>query len=218
MGASVVASSSAGRSHTYHAESIERLGEVIETSTSGFTAESDELHRLPELGALVRVGGLSEQQAFYGVVSFGETGGLDTSRRAVRRGSGEVTDEAIYARHPELEYVLRTVFSVAVIGYGEDGAPRHVLPALPVPLHYSAKACSRAEVEHFCAEPRYFQTLLSYSGEITPEALIAAHLRWVDRTLDDGHHWLREATRRLARLMKRDYDRFVAIVQSADPS
>ena len=174
MGASVVASFSVNSTNTSAPEGSERLGEVIETNTTGFTAESDDLHRLPELGAIVRVGGLNEQQTYYGIVAFGETGGLDTSRRAVRRGSDSLSDEAIYSRHPELEYVLRTVFT--------------------------------------------FQSLLSYSGEITPEALTAAHLRWVDKTLGDSHEWLREAVRRLARLMKRDYDRFVTIVQAAEPS
>lgn len=214
----MVASFSSGNLGALQVEGTERLGEVIETSTTGFTAESDELHRLPELGALVRVGGLNEQETYYGVVAFGETGGLDTSRRAVRRGRDGIADEAIYARHPELEYVLRTVFTVAVVGYKEGAIHRHVLPALPVPLHYSVKACTRADVEMFCASPRYFQTLLSHAGDITPEALMAAHLRWVDRVAADGHDWLRDAVRRIARLMKRDYDRFVTIVESADPS
>lgn len=213
----MVASFSVNSANTPTPESAERLGEVIETSTTGFTAESDELHRLPELGAIVRVGGLNEQQTYYGIVAFGETGGLDTSRRAVRRGNDSVSDEAIYTRHPELEYVLRTVFTVAVVGYRESNIRRHVLPPLPVPLHYSVRPCSRSEVREFTTDPKYFQSLLSYSGPITAEALTSAHLRWVDATIDDGHEWLREAVRRLARLMKRDYDRFVTIVQAADP-
>ena len=218
MGASVVASFSVNSTNTSAPEGSERLGEVIETNTTGFTAESDDLHRLPELGAIVRVGGLNEQQTYYGIVAFGETGGLDTSRRAVRRGSDSLSDEAIYSRHPELEYVLRTVFTVAVVGYRDGSTLRHVLPPLPVPLHFSVRRCTNAEVRDFVDAPRYFQSLLSYSGEITPEALTAAHLRWVDKTLGDSHEWLRDAVRRLARLMKRDYDRFVTIVQAAEPS
>lgn len=217
MGASVVASFSVNSTKSSGPEGSERLGEVIETNTTGFTAESDDLHRLPELGAIVRVGGLNEQQTYYGIVAFGETGGLDTSRRAVRRGSDSLSDEAIYSRHPELEYVLRTVFTVAVVGYRDGSTLRHVIPPLPVPLHFSVRPCTKTEVREFATDPQYFQALLSYSGEITPEALTAAHLRWVDKTLDDSHEWLREAVRRLARLMKRDYDRFVTIVQAAEP-
>jgi len=194
-----------------------RLGEVIETSTTGFLAESDQLHRLPELGALVCVGGLDDSRAYYGVVSHGATGGLDTSRKAVRRGGDHLSDAAIYDRHPELELVLRTVFNVAVIGYRDGPRFRHALPALPVPLHYSVHGCDRATIASFSASPRYLASLLSFHGEIMPEQLVAAHLRWVDNQLDDHHTWLTDATRRLARLMKRDYDRLATILESIAP-
>lgn len=194
-----------------------RLGEVIETNTTGFLAESDQLHQLPDLGALVCVGGLDAERAYYGIVAHGATGGLDTSRKAVRRGDDHLSDAAIYDRHPELELVLRTVFSVAVIGYRDGISYRHALPALPVPLHYSVHACDRATVAAFCANPRYLAALLNYHGELMPEQLLAAHLRWADTTLDDGHAWLMDATRRLARLMKRDYDRLTMILEAVAP-
>lgn len=209
MAASVAVSSSAIASS--------RLGEVIETSTTGFVAESDQLHQLPELGTLVCVGGLDNSRAYYGVVSHGATGGLDTSRKAIRRGGDHLADAAIYNRHPELELVLRTVFSVAVIGYRDDPGFRHVLPALPVPLHYSVHGCDQATVAAFCANPRYFSALLSYHGEIMPEQLVAAHLRWTDSRLNDSHAWLTDATRRIARLMKRDYDRLATILEQVAP-
>lgn len=194
-----------------------RLGEVIETSTVGFTAESDQLHSLPELGALVRVGGLSERISYYGVVAFGATGGLDTSRKAVRRGGHDLMDEAIYERHPELELVLRTLFSVAVVGYQDGFTPRHVLPALPAPLHYTVHACDAADTVTFCDTPRYLSTLLNYHGDVPAEQLVASHLRWVDEQLADNHAWLADTTRRLARLMKRDYDRLVTVLQAIEP-
>ncbi len=194
-----------------------RLGEVVETSTTGFLAESDELHRLPELGSLVCVGGLDNTLSYFGVVSHGATGGLDTSRKAVRRGGDHLSDAAIYDRHPELELVLRTVFSVAVVGYSDGSTAHHTLPALPVPLHYSVQGCDRSTLEAFCANPRYLPTLLNYHGEIMPEQLLAAHFRWVDAHLDDNHAWLTDATRRLARQMKRDYDRLAMILESVAP-
>jgi hypothetical protein len=209
----VVASSRA----TDYASSGERLGEVIDTSTTGFTAESDELHRLPELGALVRVKGLGGADAIYGVVAFGATGGLDSSRRAVRRGSAEVQDDAVYQRHPELGLVLRTIFDVAVIGFSRDEHFRHTLPPLPVPLHYNVVNCARDEVRAFTTAPRYLPALLSFRGDITPDALLASHFAWVDNLLDDNHAWLFDVTRRLARLMKRDYDQFATIMQAIEP-
>lgn len=193
-----------------------RLGEVIETNTLGFWAESDELHRLPDLGQLVSVNGPGNLTLF-GVVTFGQTGGIDPSRRAVRRGGGETEDEAIYRRHPELEHVLRTTFRVAVVGYDETGRLRHTLSPLPAPLHYTVHACTEPEVRRFCEQPRYLPTLLVYKGELDPEQVVASHLRWVDGTLNDNHVWLTDATRRVARLMKRDYDRLVVLLETVDP-
>lgn len=208
----MVALSSIGQSLTQ-----DRLGEVIETTTTSFVAESDQLHTLPDLGALVRVGGRGSQPSYFGVVAFGETGGLDTSRRAVRRGGADIHDEEVYQRHPELEHVLRTIFTVTVIGYALGEKCHHVLPTQPVPLHYSVHPCSRGDVQAFTTNPRYLPMLLATSGELPAEMLLASHLRWVDGHLHDDHVWLVDATRRLARLMKRDYERFSMIAQAVAP-
>ncbi len=97
-----------------------RHGEVIETSTIGFLAESDRLHHLPQLGELVRAR-INEEWNAYAVVAFGETGAIDQGRRAVRRGTAESDDDDVYRRHPELDHVLRTVFRAAAVGYSTQG-------------------------------------------------------------------------------------------------
>ena len=193
-----------------------RHGEVIETSTVGFLAESDRLHQLPELGELVRARINDDWEAF-GVVAFGETGAIDAGRRAVRRGTAESGDQDVYSRHPELDHVLRTVFRTVSIGYSSDRGARYSLPPLPVPLHYGVQPCDKAMVASFTATASYLPTLLAHRGEVDPDQLVAAHLRWVDRQLDDGHLWLEGACRTLARLMRSEYDRLVQILESVDP-
>lgn len=201
-----------------HAVSAARLGEVVETGTTGFWAESDSLHELPELGALVWVRGSGVVTRLFGVVTYGETSGLDPSRRAVRRGESGLADDAIYARHPELEFVLRTLFHVAAVGTESNLRVRHVLPSIPAPLHYSVHPCGRTEVCEFSNNPGYFAELLSHSGSTPAEQVLVGHLIWVDRQRNDGHTWLASATRSLARLMKRDYDRLSIILRAVDPS
>lgn len=194
-----------------------RIGEVIETSTVGFWAESDELHTLPPLGALVSVT-LPDGETLYGVVAFGQTAGVDPGRRAVRRGNADVFDGAIYDQHPELQRILRTTFQVVTIGYvGADGRPRHHLPPCPPPLHYSVQRCDRATVEAFTATPRYFPTLAASVGEVSPEQLLAAHIRCIYG--DRGHDtvWLNAAGQQVARLLKRDYDRLLTVLEAIDP-
>jgi hypothetical protein len=195
----------------------DRIGEIIETSTVDFWAESAALHDLPALGALVAVQ-LPDGLTLYGVVAFGQTGGIDPARRAVRRGNDDVYDAAIYAEHPELNRILRTTFRVAIIGYEEPGStPRHHLPPCPPPLHYSVLRCDAGSVRTFTDAPRYFPILAASEGEVAPEQLLAAHIRtvWRDRGRDDA--WLAAAGQQVARLLKRDYDRLVTVLEAIDP-
>lgn len=193
-----------------------RLGEVIETSTSEFWAESVRLNDHPPFGSLVSAD-MPDGSTTYGVVSFGQTGGLDPTRRAVRRGDDDLSDDAIYQRHPQLELVLRTTFRVTSVGYSTGDRVRHILPPSPVPLHYSVVACDRATVAEFTRLPAYFPALLRNHGDIAGEDLVAAHLIWTDRLLNDNHTWLSMAVRQIASLLKRDYDRLSVILNSVDP-
>lgn len=193
-----------------------RLGEVVETTTAGYWAESDELHTLPPLGSLV-CAPLPDGSDSVGIVAFGQTGGLDPGRRAIRRGGEELMDHAIYARHPELELVLRTLFQVVAVGQVDGFRIRHSIPPIPVPLHFSVHSCDQSFVRRFVESPGYFSSLLRHQGNIAAEDLVAAHMRWVDDILDDNHTWLAGATRRVAALMKRDYDRLVVVLNSIDP-
>ena len=194
-----------------------RIGEIIETSTVGFWAESSMLHDLPALGALVTVG-VPEIGTLYGVVAFGQTAGIDEGRKAVRRGTDEVFDGAIYDRHPELTRILRTTFRVVTIGYaGADGRPRHHLPPTPPPLHYSVSRCDRATVERFTDDPRYFAILAASEGEVAPEQLLAAHIRAVYTDRGNDQAWLEGAGRQVARLLKRDYDKLLTVLEAIDP-
>ena len=194
-----------------------RIGEIIETSTVGFWAESSALHDLPALGSLVTVG-VPEIGTLYGVVAFGQTAGIDEGRKAVRRGTDEVFDGAIYDRHPELTRILRTTFRVVTVGYaGADGRPRHHLPPTPPPLHYSVSRSDRATVERFTDDPRYFAILAASEGEVAPEQLLAAHIRAVHADRGNDQAWLENAGRQVARLLKRDYDKLLTVLEAIDP-
>ncbi len=195
-----------------------RIGEVIETSTVGFWAESATLHDLPPLGSLVGVRA-PDGDTIYGVVAFGQTAGVDAGRRAVRRGGDGVFDAAIYDEHPELLRILRTTFRAVIVGYADaDGAPKHHLPPFPPPLHYSVARCDTATVRAFTEAPRYFAILAGAEGEVAPEQLLAAHIRCVydDRGGDDA--WLALAGRQVARLLKREYDRLLTVLEAIDPA
>jgi len=193
-----------------------RIGEIIETGTTGFVAESLELNRPPALGSLVKVE-VGEGACVYGVVSHGTTAGLDPGRRAVRRSTERVYDEAIYHEHPELRHTLRTEFSVLLVGCVEDGAIRQHLPAQPPPLHYSVHQCTEEEVRAFSERLYYLRLLLSAVGEVPCEQLLAAHVRQAYRQRGQDRDWLERAAREIAALLKHDYERLMTVLYAIEP-
>jgi len=193
-----------------------RIGEIIETGTTGFVAESLELNRPPALGSLVKVE-VGEGACVYGVVSHGTTAGLDPGRRAVRRSTERVYDEAIYHEHPELRHTLRTEFSVLLVGCVEDGAIRQHLPAQPPPLHYSVHQCTEEEVRAFSEGLYYLRLLLAAPGEVPSEQLLAAHVRQAYRQRGEDREWLERAAREIAALLKHDYERLMTVLYAIEP-
>lgn len=194
-----------------------RVGEVIETSTGGFWAESIALHQLPELGSLVEVR-VPSGETVYGVVAYGQTAGVDSGRQAVLRGTAEVFDDGIYARHPELAMILRTTFRAVTVGYRDgNGRVRHYLAPCPPPLHYSVSRCAAADLLAFTARPRYFSLLLGAESEVPAEQVLAAHIRATYELLGEDQRWLAEASQQVARILKRDYDRLLTVLEAIDP-
>ncbi len=190
-----------------------RIGEIIETGTTGFVAESldRKLNRPPALGSLVKVE-VGEGGCVYGVVSHGTTAGLDPGRRAVRRSTERVYDEAIYDEHPELRHTLRTEFGVLLVGCVEGGAIRQHLPAQPPPLHYSVHKCTEDEVRAFSEGLYYLRLLLAAPGEVPSEQLLAAHVRQAYRQRGQDREWLERAAREIAALLKHDYERLMTVL------
>lgn len=194
----------------------DRLGEIIETSTVRLWVESDQLNLLPPLGSVIAAHN-EQGQTIYCVVSYGETGGIDTTRRAIRRGSNDVRDRDVYREHPELKQILRTTFEALPFAYRESGSLRYGLPPLPPPLHYSVVEISLGELDQLVERLGYLSTLSEIATDVPADALIVAHIRWVYQIKGRDRSWLDLAAQAVARLFKSDYERAVPILEGIDP-
>ncbi|MBN1935369.1 MAG: hypothetical protein JW934_11925, partial [Anaerolineae bacterium] len=185
-----------------------RIGEIIETGTTLFVAESFALHQPPALGRLVYVQNEDVSHAdvshgyvqTYGVVCFGTTASPDPGRRAVRRSTDGVYDEAIYHEHPQLERTLHTEFTVRLVGYSQNDVIYRYLPPTPPPLHFSVLDCNVSQVRAFTERLTYLRLLLQAS-EIPPDQLLAAHVRQAYRARGGDNAWLAGAARLIAGLL-----------------
>jgi hypothetical protein len=186
-----------------------RIGEIIESTSVQFVAESLELGRPPALGSLVKVD-VPDESELYGVVCYGETRSLDPGRPAVRRSTPEVCDGRVYEENPQLQYVLRTEFTCLTVGALQGGILSQGLPPQPPPLHFSVQSCSAEETTRFTEDLYYFRLLLGTSGPVPAEQLLASHVRRVYRERGTDEDWLRAAAHEIAQLLQHDYDRLMA--------
>jgi len=100
---------------------VQRVGEVIEASTTGFVAQCYELYQLPPLGSLVKTRDLPVE--LYGIVYNAATTSLEPGRRPIATGKDEASEEAIYQSSPQLLKLLRSEFGVLVVGHRQGDKP-----------------------------------------------------------------------------------------------
>lgn len=195
-----------------------RIGEIIETTSATFVAESLELNGPPALGSLVTVHMSDKPDTLiFGVVTYGQTVGLDPSRHALRRSTEEVFDAAVYRHNPELSHVLHTEFSAALVGFAVGGVVRQHLPPQPPPLHYSVHDASIQELNLFTSRLAYFRLLLLNEGPVSSQQVLAAHVREVYLRKGNDLTWLNAAGREVAVLLRDDHEALLTTLYAIDP-
>lgn len=199
---------------------MERIGEIIESSTTCFTAGTYELLEAPPFGALVRAQTQAENLAVYGLVYEIHTGSKEPGGRAVVRGrtySGRTLyDQEIYTEHPDLSEVLQTEFSALTVGFVQQGNIYQYLPAHPPPVHYSVYMCEADELAQFGRSFDFFRGVL-WATQIPGDELLAATIRTLAQARGDSRDYLVASGRKIASLLKDDYDRLTALLGRIKP-
>ncbi len=196
-------------------ESTERVGEVIEASTTQFVAECYELYQPPPLGSLVQVGDAGEE--LLGVVYYATTASLEPGRRPIARGKDEASEEAVYQASPQLEKLLRSEFSALVVGHAEGGKLLQYLPARPARIHSFVYRCPPESVRDFSTSFDFLSLLLSTALPVSVEELVAATLRQMSEAHEDSRVFLVGAGKELATLLSGEYGRLRAILERIVP-
>lgn len=198
----------------------ERIGEIVESSTTRFTAGAYQLLEAPSFGTLVRASTRTDGRCIYGLVCDIATGSKEPGGRAVLRGrtyTGRILyDEEIYREHPDLGEVLQTEFSAITVGFAEHDTIYHYLPPHPPPVHYSVYECSPDELTRFSESCDFFRAVL-FTPHIPGDELLAATVRTVASVRPDRWDYLIRAGREIASLLKDDYDRLSALLRRIKP-
>jgi len=192
------------------AELADRMGEVIEASTTDFVAECYELYQSPPLGSLVKTADLSVE--LYGIVYNATTASLEPGRRPIARGRDEASEEEVYRSSPQLLKLLRTEFSALVVGYRENEKLYRYLPPRPARIHGFVYQCSSDEVREFGQSFDFLNILINTHLPVAVEELVAASLRQMSEVYEDPHAFLVAAGKELAILFGGELNRLKAIL------
>ncbi len=191
-------------------ELTDRVGEVIEASTTDFVAQCYELYQSPPLGSLVKTTDLPVEQ--YGIVYNATTTSLEPGRRPIARGKDEASEEEIYRSSPQLLKLLRTEFSALVVGHRQGDKLFHYLPPKPARIHSFVYLCPSQEVREFSQSFDFLNILLNTHQAVSVEELTSASLRQMSQVYEDPHAFLVTAGKELAVLLGGEFNRLKSIL------
>jgi len=186
-----------------------KIGEIIEASTTEFTAQCYELHQPPPFGSLVKT--REGEVEIYGVVCGAETTSIEPGRRPIARGGEEAEEEDIYRSSPQLAKLLRTDFSALVVGHREAEKINHYLPPRPSRIHSFVYLCDAEEVEKFSQSFDFLSILVGAGGQA--DELIAASLRHAAAAHQDPRDFRVRAGKELAVLLGGETNRLNTILR-----
>ena len=189
---------------------MQRVGEVIEASTTDFTTQCYELYQIPPLGSLVK----TKDQPFelYGIVYNATTTSLEPGRRPIARGKDETTEEEIYRSSPQLLKLLKSEFGAVVVGHKQNGKLHHYLPPKPAKIHSFVYQCPSEEVKEFGQSFDFLNILLNARLPVPAEELISASLRQMSQAYEDPRAFLVAAGKELAILLSGNLNQLKAIL------
>jgi hypothetical protein len=189
----------------------QRVGEVIEASTTDFVAQCYELYQSPPLGSLVKT--RDSGMELYGIVHNATTTSLEPGRRPIARGKDEKSEEAVYQASPQLLKLLRSEFGALVVGHRQDDKLHHYLPPKPARIHSFVYLCPPEEIKEFSQSFDFLNILLTTRLPVPPEELIAACLRQMSQVYEDRHAFLVAAGKELAILLSGQFNQLKAILE-----
>ena len=188
----------------------QRVGEVIEASTTDFVAQCYELYQMPPLGSMVKTRDQSVE--LYGIVYNAATTSLEPGRRPIARGKDEESEEEIYRSSPQLLKLLKSEFGALVVGHKQGDKLYHHLPPQPARIHSFVYLCPPEEVKEFGQSFDFLNLLINTRLPVPTEELVAASLRQMSQAHEDPRAFLVAAGKELAILLSGNLNQLKAIL------
>ncbi len=137
------------------------FAEVIESSLSGWLAQSWHWDTFPSFGSFVAIEG--KTRTIFGIVHQVQTGSMDPVRYPFPY---QKTEDELLLEQPQIFEFLKTTFTCATIGYQEKGSIHYLIAPEPPKIHSFITHPSEQATKIFFASTRYLHLLFTHSAQI----------------------------------------------------
>lgn len=137
------------------------FAEVIESSLTGWLAQSWSWDTFPEFGSFVAIEG--KKRTVFGIVHQVQTGSMDPVRYPFPY---QKTEEELLKEQPQIFEFLKTTFSCIAVGYQEKKSISYLVAPEPPKIHSFIANPSVELSKNFFASTRYMHILFTHSAQI----------------------------------------------------
>ena len=151
------------------------FAEVLESSLSGWLAQSWQWDVLPQFGSMVTI--QAPTRTLFGVVHQIQTGSMDPVRYPF---AYQKTEEELRVLQPQIFEFLKTTFSCLVLGYQEKGHMYYMLAPEPAKIHAFVAPIDTQQAKNFFACHNYLNMLLGHGAQVANlDELLLAVLKYL---------------------------------------
>jgi hypothetical protein len=137
------------------------FAEVIESSLTGWLAQSWSWDMFPEFGSFVAIEG--KKRTVFGIVHQVQTGSMDPVRYPFPY---QKTEEELLKEQPQIFEFLKTTFSCVTIGFQEKKSISYIIAPEPPKIHSFITHPNTETSKIFFASTRYLHLLFTHSTHI----------------------------------------------------
>lgn len=137
------------------------FAEVIESSLTGWLAQSWAWDTFPEFGSFVAIEG--KKRTIFGIVHQVQTGSMDPVRYPFPY---QKTEEELLKEQPQIFEFLKTTFSCITIGYQEKKSISYLIAPEPPKIHAFIMHPDTELSKIFFASNKYLHLLFTHSAQI----------------------------------------------------
>lgn len=137
------------------------FAEVVESSLTGWVAQSWQWDVAPPFGSLVAIS--DDKRTLFGVVHQIETGSVDPLRYPF---AYQKTEQELMREQPQIFEFLKTTFSCVVVAYQEKSAISYLIAPEPAKIHAFVGHASENCVQKIVSDSHYLPLLFMHSSGI----------------------------------------------------